>query len=41
MFGILYWIFFAGGLVIAAMGNAGFYRMVTGRDSGSMDAKGW
>ncbi|MEZ5952798.1 MAG: hypothetical protein R3C13_00700 [Hyphomonas sp.] len=41
MFGVLYWASLAIGLFIAAMGFPGFYNMVTGRSSGSMDHNGW
>jgi hypothetical protein len=37
MFGFLFWFLMLAGLWIAAMGHSGFYRLVTGRDGGSMD----
>ena len=37
MFGVLFWMLLLVGLWIAAMGHSGFYRLMTGRDGGSMD----
>ncbi len=37
MFAALFWLFLLAGVWIAAMGHSGFYRLVTGRDGGSMD----
>ncbi|KCZ52874.1 hypothetical protein [Hyphomonas pacifica] len=37
MFGLLFWAFLIFGVIVAALGHAGFYRAVTGRGSGSND----
>ncbi|KCZ54957.1 hypothetical protein HY29_01755 [Hyphomonas beringensis] len=37
MFGLLFWAFLICGVIVAALGHAGFYKAVTGRDTGSND----
>jgi hypothetical protein len=37
VFAVLFWLFLLSGVFVAMMGHSGFYRLVTGRDGGSMD----
>ncbi len=37
LFGVLLWFFLVFGIAVAALGHPAFYRMMTGRETGSAD----